>query len=101
MADSWSIEDEKKAMADRLKSYATGECPDMVLAATDNAAQGAVRSGQLTRIAGTYQERQADHDHRQEPEGHGQQHRHDCQQPDKQYADYRQPDRRRHSDHLL
>ena len=29
-------------MADRLKSYATGECPDMVLAATDNAAQGVV-----------------------------------------------------------
>ena len=43
----------------------------------------------------------AEHDHRQEPEGHGQQHRADCQQPDKQYADYRQPDRRRHSDHLL
>lgn len=41
-ADSWSIADEKKAMADRLKSYATGECPDMVLAAADNAAQGAV-----------------------------------------------------------
>ena len=29
-------------MEDRLKSYAEGECPDMVLAATDNAAQGAV-----------------------------------------------------------
>ena len=42
MADSWSIEDEKKAMEDRLKSYAEGECPDMVLAAADNAAQGAV-----------------------------------------------------------
>ena len=41
-ADSWSIADGKKAMADRLKSYAEGECPDMVLAATDNAAQGAV-----------------------------------------------------------
>ena len=40
--DSWSIADEKKAMADRLKSYAEGECPDMVLAAADNAAQGAV-----------------------------------------------------------
>ena len=40
--DSWDIADQKKAMADRLKSYATGECPDMVLAAADNAAQGAV-----------------------------------------------------------
>ena len=40
--DSWDVADQKKAMADRLKSYATGECPDMVLAATDNAAQGAV-----------------------------------------------------------
>ena len=41
-ADSWIIEDEKKAMEDRLKSYAEGECPDMVLAAADNAAQGAI-----------------------------------------------------------
>ena len=40
--DSWDVADQKKAMADRLKSYAEGECPDMVLAATDNAAQGAV-----------------------------------------------------------
>ena len=40
--DSWDVADQKKAMADRLKSYATGECPDMVLAAADNAAQGAV-----------------------------------------------------------
>ena len=61
---------------------------------------GAVMTG-LTAFAGTYQERQADHDHRQEPEGHGQQHRDDCQQPDHECADYRQPDRRRHSDHLL
>ena len=41
-ADSWIIEDEKKAMEDRLKSYAEGERPDMVLAAADNAAQGAI-----------------------------------------------------------
>ena len=41
-ADSWIIEDEKKAMEDRLKSYAEGERPDMVLAAADNAAQGSV-----------------------------------------------------------
>ena len=109
--DSWDVADQKKAMADRLKSYATGECPDMVLAATDNAAQGAVgwhhqhahhhRSGQLARFAGAYQERQADHDHRQEPEGHGQQHRHDCLQPDDEPADYRHPDRCRHPDRLL
>ena len=42
MADSWDVEDCKKAMEDRLKSYAEGERPDMVLAAADNAAQGAV-----------------------------------------------------------
>ena len=35
-------EDQKKAMKSRLTSYGTGECPDMVLAATDNAAQGAI-----------------------------------------------------------
>ena len=40
--DSWDVADQKKTMEDRLKSYATGECPDMVLAATDNAAQGVV-----------------------------------------------------------
>ena len=42
MADSWDIEDAKKAMKDRLNSYAEGECPDMVLAAVDNTAQGTV-----------------------------------------------------------
>ena len=42
MADSWDVEDCKKAMEDRLKSYAEGERPDMVLAAADNAAQGSV-----------------------------------------------------------
>ena len=41
-ADSWNVEDEKKAMEDRLASYGPGECPDMVLAAADNAAQGAI-----------------------------------------------------------
>jgi putative multiple sugar transport system substrate-binding protein len=44
MADSWNIEDEKKAMQDRLSSYGAGECPDMVLAATDNASQGAIKA---------------------------------------------------------
>ena len=44
MADSWNVEDEKKAMKDRLSSYAEGECPDMVLAAADNAAQGAIEA---------------------------------------------------------
>ena len=42
MADSWDVENCKKAMEDRLKSYAEGERPDMVLAAADNAAQGAI-----------------------------------------------------------
>ena len=41
-ADSWNVEDEKKTMQNRLASYAAGECPDMVLAAADNAAQGAI-----------------------------------------------------------
>ncbi len=44
MADSWNVEDEKEAMKDRLSSYAEGECPDMVLAAADNAAQGAIEA---------------------------------------------------------
>ena len=43
-ADSWNVEDEKKAMKDRLSNYAEGDCPDMVLAATDNAAQGAIEA---------------------------------------------------------
>lgn len=43
-ADSWNVEDEKKAMKDRLASYGAGECPDMVLAAADNAAQGAIEA---------------------------------------------------------
>ena len=41
-ATSWDVEDEKKAMKDRLASYGAGECPDMVLAAADNASQGAI-----------------------------------------------------------
>ena len=44
IADSWNVEDEKEAMKGRLSSYAEGECPDMVLAATDNAAQGAIEA---------------------------------------------------------
>ena len=44
MADSWNVEDCKKAMKARLSSYATGECPDLVLAAADNAAQGAIEA---------------------------------------------------------
>ena len=43
-ADSWSIADGKKDMKDRLSSYAAGECPDMILAATDNQAQGAIEA---------------------------------------------------------
>ena len=38
------LKDEKKAMKDRLSNYAEGDCPDMVLAATDNAAQGAIEA---------------------------------------------------------
>lgn len=43
-ADSWNIADGKKAMQDRLASYGEGECPDMVLAANDNLAQGAIEA---------------------------------------------------------
>ena len=49
--DSWNIEDQKKAMLDRLGSYGAGECPDMVLAATDNAAQGAIAALEEKGIA--------------------------------------------------
>ena len=41
-AESWEIEDGKAAMEDRLSFYAEGERPDMVLAANDNLAQGAI-----------------------------------------------------------
>lgn len=43
-AESWEIEDGKAAMADRLSYYAEGECPDMILAANDNLAQGAIEA---------------------------------------------------------
>ena len=41
-SDSWTVADGKKAMQDRLGSYGAGECPDMLLAANDNLAQGAI-----------------------------------------------------------
>lgn len=41
-AESWDIEDGKDAMEDRLEAYAEGERPDMILAANDNLAQGAI-----------------------------------------------------------
>jgi putative multiple sugar transport system substrate-binding protein len=41
-SDSWLIADGKKAMQDRLASYGAGERPDMILAANDNLAQGAI-----------------------------------------------------------
>ena len=43
-ADSWSVADGKKDMKDRLSSYAAGQCPDMILAAVDNQAQGAIEA---------------------------------------------------------
>ena len=43
-SDSWTVADGKKAMKDRLASYGEGECPDMVLSATDNIAQGAIEA---------------------------------------------------------
>ena len=43
-ADSWGIADGKKAMQDRLSSYGAGQCPDMILAAVDNQAQGAIEA---------------------------------------------------------
>ncbi len=43
-ADSWSVADGKKAMQDRLTAYSTGDCPDMILAANDNLAQGAIEA---------------------------------------------------------
>ena len=52
-ADSWEIADGKEAMLDRLASYETGQCPDMVLAANDNLAQGvieALRQAGITKV---------------------------------------------------
>ena len=43
-AESWDIEDGKAAMQERLTHYAKGEGPDMVLAANDNLAQGAIEA---------------------------------------------------------
>ena len=43
-ADSWTVADGKKAMKDRLGSYGAGERPDMILAAVDNQAQGAIEA---------------------------------------------------------
>ncbi len=41
-ADSWNIADGKETMTNRLASYSLGERPDMILAANDNLAQGAI-----------------------------------------------------------
>lgn len=43
-ANSWSVADGKSAMLDRLGSYEQGECPDLILAAVDNQAQGAIEA---------------------------------------------------------
>ena len=43
-ADSWTVADGKKAMQDRLTAYSTSDCPDMILAANDNLAQGAIEA---------------------------------------------------------
>lgn len=50
-SDSWDIADGKKAMRDRLESYEAGECPDMVLAANDNLALGAIAALSESGIA--------------------------------------------------
>ena len=42
--DSWNVADGKKAMQNRLTAYSTGDCPDMILAANDNRAQGAIEA---------------------------------------------------------
>ena len=43
-ADSWTVADGKKAMQDRLTAYSNGDCPEMILAANDNLAQGAIEA---------------------------------------------------------
>ena len=43
-ADSWTVADGKKAMQDRLSSYGARQCPNMILAANDNLAQGAIEA---------------------------------------------------------
>lgn len=42
--ESWDTQYGKAAMEDRLSYYAEGECPDMVLAAIDNQAQGVIEA---------------------------------------------------------
>ena len=42
--DSWNVADGKKAMQNRLTAYSTSDCPDMILAANDNLAQGAIEA---------------------------------------------------------
>jgi putative multiple sugar transport system substrate-binding protein len=42
--DSWTVADGKSAMLDRLEHYESGECPDMILAAIDNQAQGVIEA---------------------------------------------------------
>ena len=49
-SDSWLIADGKKAMQDRLTSYGAGERPDMILAANDNLAEGAIEALGLAGI---------------------------------------------------
>lgn len=49
-SDSWLIADGKKAMQDRLASYGAGERPDMILAANDNLAEGAIEALGLAGI---------------------------------------------------
>jgi putative multiple sugar transport system substrate-binding protein len=43
-SENWTVADGKKAMQDRLGSYETGDRPDMILAANDNLAQGAIEA---------------------------------------------------------
>lgn len=43
-ANSWSVADGKSDMLNRLGSYEQGECPDLILAAIDNQAQGAIQA---------------------------------------------------------
>ena len=43
-ANSWSVADGKSDMLNRLGSYEQSECPDLILAAVDNQAQGAIQA---------------------------------------------------------
>ncbi len=42
--NSWTVADGKSAMLDRLEAYEQGECPDLILAAIDNQAQGVIEA---------------------------------------------------------